>query len=213
VLTYAGGTQLDAADAHLAAADPVMADLIRRYGPVDEDLHVPVTDLYGALILAITSQQLSTRSARAIYARLMLRFGGRTPTPEELLAEDPDTLRVAVGFSHAKMRSLRSLAEHIIAGQLDLGRLPELDDDAAKRELVAVTGIGDWTASVFLIFTLHRPDVLASGDLVIRNAAQRAYGLSKLPDPVALTKMGEAWRPYRTRACLYLWRSVQAAGL
>jgi DNA-3-methyladenine glycosylase II len=207
--TYANGTKLDTADAHLAAADPVMADLIKRFGPVDEDLHIAAGDLYGALILAITSQQLSTRSARAIYARLTTRFGGRTPTPAELLADDPEALRTAAGLSHAKLRSLRSLAEHIISGELDLGRLPELDDDEATRALVAVKGIGEWTAGVFLIFTLHRQDVLARGDLGIRQAARRAYGLDSLPDPVALTAMGEPWRPYRTRACLYLWQSLQ----
>jgi DNA-3-methyladenine glycosylase II len=208
---YASGARLDAADAHLAAADPVMAGLIMRFGPVGEDLDVAIGDLYGALILAITSQQLSTRSARAIYGRLTNRFGGRTPTPAELLADDPDLLRSAVGLSHAKMRSLRSLAEHIVSGELDLERLRELDDDDATRALVAVTGIGEWTASVFLIFTLHRPDVLARGDLGVRQAAMRAYGLDRLPDPAALTEMGEAWRPYRTRACLYLWRTLQNA--
>lgn len=207
--TYANGAKLDAGDLHLAAADPVMADLITRFGPVGEDLDVAVGDLYGALILAITSQQLSTRSARAIYGRLTARFGGRTPTPAELLADDPDSLRPAVGLSHAKMRALRSLAEHLVSGDLDLERLRELDDGEATLALTAVTGIGEWTASMFLIFTLHRPDVLARGDLGVRQAAMRAYGLDRLPDPIALTVMGEPWRPYRTRACLYLWRSLQ----
>jgi DNA-3-methyladenine glycosylase II len=209
--TYANGARLDAADTQLASADPVMADLIRRYGPVGQDLDVALGDLYGSLILAITSQQLSTHSARAIYGRLTTRFGGRTPTPAELLAEDPEDLRSAVGLSHAKMRSLRSLAEHIVSGDLDLERLRELDDDEASLALTAVTGIGEWTASVFLIFTLHRSDVLARGDLGVRQAAMHVYGLAGLPDPVALTVMGEAWRPYRTRACLYLWRSLQGA--
>jgi DNA-3-methyladenine glycosylase II len=209
--TYASGARLDAADSHLATADPVMADLIMRFGPVGEDLDVAIGDLYGALILAITSQQLSTRSARAIYGRLTTRFGGRTPTPAELLADDPDSLRSAVGLSHAKMRSLRSLAEHIVSGELDLEQLRDLDDDDATRALVAVTGIGEWTASVLLIFTLHRPDVLARGDLGVRQAAMRVYGLDRLPDPAVLTEMGEPWRPYRTRACLYLWRTLQNA--
>ena len=181
MLSYANGAELDAADAHLAAADPVMAGLIRRFGPVDEDLDVPLDDLYGALILAITSQQLSTHSARAIYGRLTARFGGRTPAPEALLADDPDTLRTSTGLSHAKVASLRSLAEHIVAGELDLDRLRELGDDEATQALVAIKGIGEWTASVFLIFTLHRPDVLARGDLVVRTAAMRAYGLGGCP--------------------------------
>ncbi len=205
---YGGGGDLDAADTYLAAADPVMADLIHRLGPVDDDLGVPIDDLYGALILAITSQQLSTHAARAIYGRLTTRFAGRTPTPEELLADDPEALRTAAGLSHAKVRSLRSLAEHILSGELELDRLQELDDDSATRALVSIKGIGEWTASVFLIFTLHRPDVLAGGDLGIRKAAERAYGLESIPGPAELTALGEAWRPYRTRACLYLWRSL-----
>ncbi len=205
---YAGGGDLDAADTHLAAADPVMADLIHRLGPVDDDLGVPIDDLYGALILAITSQQLSTHAARAIYGRLSARFAGRTPTPEELLADDPEELRTAAGLSHAKVRSLRSLAEHILSGELDLDGLQELDDDAATRALVSIKGIGEWTAGVFLIFTLHRPDVLAGGDLGIRKAAKQAYQLESNPGPAEMTALGEPWRPYRTRACLYLWRSL-----
>jgi DNA-3-methyladenine glycosylase II len=206
--TYAGGGHLDAADTHLASADPVMADLIHRLGPVDDNLGVPIDDLYGALILAITSQQLSTNAARAIYGRLSARFAGRTPTPEELLADDPEELRTAAGLSHAKVRSLRSLAEHILSGQLDLDGLNELDDDAATQALISIKGIGEWTASVFLIFTLHRPDVLAAGDLGVRKAARQAYGLENNPGPAELTALGEAWRPYRTRACLYLWRTL-----
>jgi DNA-3-methyladenine glycosylase II len=209
VRTYTDGTELDAADTHLAAADPVMAALIGRFGPVGENLDVTADDLYGALILAVTSQQLSTRAARAIYGRLTARFGGRTPTPEELLADDQDKLRVATGLSHAKVRSLRSLAEHIIVGELDLDGLNALDDDEATRALVAVKGIGEWTASVFLIFTLHRADILARGDLGIRKAASQAYHLGSIPDPATLTTMSAPWHPYRTRACLYLWRSLQ----
>lgn len=205
---YANGTKFDAADIHLAAADPVLAGLIHRFGPVDDDLGVPTDDLYGALILAITSQQLSTHAARAIYGRLTARFNGRTPTPEELLADDPEALRLAAGLSHAKVRSLRSLAEHILSGDLDLDRLDDLDDDAATRALVNIKGIGEWTAGVFLIFTLHRPDVLADGDLGIRKAARQAYALDALPGSPELVELAQAWRPYRTRACLYLWRSL-----
>jgi len=107
------------------------------------------------------------------------------------------------------VRYLRSLAERIVAGELDLTRLPELPDDEVIRELTAVKGIGEWTAHMFLMFTLHRPDVLPTGDLGVRNAAMGAYGLDAPPAPQALTELAEPWRPYRTRACLYLWRSLQ----
>jgi DNA-3-methyladenine glycosylase II len=136
-------------------------------------------------------------------------LGGRPPTPAEILADDPDELRTACGFSRAKVASLRSLAEHVVDGSLELDRLDELEDEAIIEELVAVKGIGVWTAQMFLMFTLHRPDVLPVGDLGVRNAAMRAYGLQAPPGPAELTEIGERWRPHRTRACLYLWRSLE----
>jgi DNA-3-methyladenine glycosylase II len=142
---------------------------------------------------------------------MLERFGGRTPTPEELLADDPEALRTAAGLSHAKVRSLRSLAEHVLAGELQLDRLAELDDAEVSRALVAVKGIGQWTADMFLMFTLHRPDVLAVGDQGIRNAVVLAYGLNARPTADELFALAEPWRPYRTRACLYLWRSLANA--
>jgi DNA-3-methyladenine glycosylase II len=133
------------------------------------------------------------------------------PTPQELLDDDPDELRVAAGFSRAKVAYLRSLAEHVLAGELEIERLNELPDERVIEELTAVKGIGEWTAHMFLIFTLHRPDVLPTGDLGIRNAAMRAYRLEAPPLAVELTALAEPWRPYRTRACLYLWRSLRIA--
>jgi DNA-3-methyladenine glycosylase II len=202
---------MEAADAQLSR-DPVMARLIAEQGgplPLDHDpARNRPSDVYGALLRAITGQQLSVKSAQAIYGRLLERFGGRTPTPAELLADDPEALRTAAGLSHAKVRSLRSLAEHVQAGELELDRLATLDDAEVMRALTAVKGIGEWTADMFLMFTLRRPDVLAVGDQGIRNAVRRAYGLAAVPDPDALTELAEPWRPYRTRACLYLWRSL-----
>lgn len=160
---------------------------------------------------SITGQQLSVRAARAIYARLADRFGGRAPTPAEILADDPDALREAAGFSRAKVAYLRSLAEHVTTGELALDRLPALPDDEVVRELTAVKGIGAWTAHMFLMFTLHRPDVLPTGDLGIRNAAMRAYALPAPPPPAELEALAEPWRPFRTRACEYLWRSLDNA--
>jgi DNA-3-methyladenine glycosylase II len=202
---------VEAADAHLAR-DPVLARLIAEQGgplPLDHDpARNRPADLYGALVRAICGQQLSVKAAQAIYGRLLERFGGRPPTPEELLADDPDAMRAAAGLSRAKVVSLRSLAEHVIAGELELDRLAQLDDAGAMRELTAVKGIGDWTAHMFLMFTLNRPDVLPVGDQGIRNAVMRAYGLDAPPDPAAMTEIAEPWRPHRTRACLYLWRSL-----
>jgi DNA-3-methyladenine glycosylase II len=200
---------MNAADAHLAQ-DPVLARLIAEQGgplPPD-DGPPPAPDVYGALLRAITGQQLSVKAAQAIHGRLLARFGGRAPTPVELLADDPEALRTAAGLSHAKVASLRSLAEHMEAGELGIDALMALDDEQATRALVAVKGIGEWTADMFLMFTLHRQDVLASGDLGIRNAVKLAYGLDAPPDPAALTALAEPWRPYRTRACRYLWRSL-----
>src|SRR4051812_32724677 len=186
-----------------------MAGLINDFGGplVANSIELP-REVYGSLLRGITGQQLSVRAAEAIYGRLVERFGGRPPTPAELLADDPDAMRVAAGLSPAKVNSLRSLAEHVLAGELELDRLTELDDAEVTRALVAVKGIGPWTADMFLIFTLHRPDVLAAGDLGIRHAVMRAYGLDAPPDPAAMTELAEPWRPYRTRACLYLWRSL-----
>jgi DNA-3-methyladenine glycosylase II len=201
---------MQAADAHLSH-DPVMAGLIQAFGgplPLEHDSRGRPADVYGALLRSITGQQLSVKAARAIYGRLTERFGGRAPTPEEILADDPEALKAAAGLSRAKVASLRSLAEHVLGGELELDRLDQLDDAEAIRDLVAVKGIGEWTAHMFLMFTLQRPDVLATGDVGIRNATMRAYGLDAPPDGEALAAIAEPWRPYRTRACLYLWRSL-----
>ncbi|MFF5289050.1 DNA-3-methyladenine glycosylase family protein [Paractinoplanes globisporus] len=210
--SYPDGTPLDAADRHLAAADPAMRGLIARWGPVAEvELPEASREHFGSLILAIVSQQFSTRAARAMFDRIMGQYSGRLPTPAELLATDLDELRVAAGLSHAKARAIRSLAEHIESGALDLDGLPGLPDDEVRRQLVAVDGIGDWTAGVFLLFTLHRPDVLLANDLGIRKGVRDAYGLGGLPDATTVTRLAEPWRPHRTRACLYLWRSLETA--
>jgi DNA-3-methyladenine glycosylase II len=171
----------------------------------------PRTDVYAALVRAIVGQQLSTHAARAIYARLLERFDGHPPTPQQILDDDSDELRVAAGLSHAKVSYLRSLAEHVATGALEIDQLNELSDEQVMAELVAVKGIGEWSAHIFLMFTLQRPDVLAVGDLGIRRAAQRAYDLPELPTPAELTGLAEPWRPYRTAACLVLWSSLDNA--
>jgi DNA-3-methyladenine glycosylase II len=188
--------------------DPVMARLIDDYGgplPTEPDARGRPNELYGALVRAIAGQQLSVKAAAAIWRKLLERFDGETPTPQQILADDPEALRAAAGFSHANVRYLRSLAEHVLTGQLDIDHLRELPDADVVAELTAVTGIGEWTAQMFLMFTLHRPDVLPVGDLGVRNAAREAYGVDSVD---ALRELGERWRPHRTRASRYLWRSL-----
>jgi DNA-3-methyladenine glycosylase II len=197
--------------AHLRASDPVLARVIERVGrlPHVRDGRPDSDDHYGALVRTIVGQQLSVFAARAIYGRLTERFGGRTPSAQEILADDPEELRVAVGLSRAKAAYLRSLAEHVISGELELGRLSELDDDTVIEELTAVKGLGVWSAHMFLMFHLERPDVLPVGDLGIRRAIEIAYELDALPAPAEMLTIAEPWRPYRTLACRYLWRSLR----
>ena len=193
----------------LRRADPVLGGVIDEVGPLRDFFAGRPTDHYGVLVRSIVGQQLSTRSAGAIYGRLLDRFGGHPPTPEQVLADDPDELRTAVGLSQAKVRYLRSLAEHILDGSLDLERLSDLPDDEVVAALTSVSGIGPWSAQLFLMLHLRRPDVLASGDLGIRRAVMIRYGLPALPKPAEVDAIGERWRPYRTLACMYLWRSLR----
>jgi len=157
----------------------------------------------------MVGQQLSTKAARAIYERLTGLFDGRTPTPAELLEADPEVVR-AVGLSRPKLAYMRDLAAKIESGQLDLDALPELSDEAVAAQLTAVKGLGQWTADMFLIFHLGRPDVLPVGDLGVRRAVERHYGFERLPDAEELEGLGERWRPHRSLASLYLWRSLDA---
>lgn len=196
-----------AADEHLRRVDPVMRALIDAQGPLDPP--TPRDGHYAALVRAIVGQQLSTIAARAIHERLLGLFDGREPLPGEILAFDAEELRTSVGLSRAKVAFLRSLAEHVESGQLELDRVAELDDDAIVAELCAVKGIGLWTAHMFLMFQLGRPDVLAVGDLGVRRAVERAYELPDLPSGAELEALADAWRPYRTAACLRLWRSLE----
>jgi DNA-3-methyladenine glycosylase II len=200
------------ASEHLRSADPVLRAVIDEIGldGLGDPRARRPQDHYGALVRSIVGQQLSTKAARAIYGRLTERFGGRTPTPAELLADDPDELRTAAGLSHAKVRYLRSLAEHVLDGSLELDRLQDLPDGEVIAELTAVKGIGEWSSHMFLMFHLQRPDVLAVGDLGIRRAVMLRYGLDALPSPLQLEEIAEPWRPYRTLACRYLWRSLDA---
>jgi DNA-3-methyladenine glycosylase II len=201
--------------AHLHRADPVLAAIIDEVdaggGLGARSPGHAADDHYGALLRSIVGQQLSTRAAYAIYGRLLERFGGRPPTPEELLeasSGDPEPFRAAMGLSRAKVKYLRSLAEHVLSGELDLDRMDALSDDEVIAELTAVKGLGLWTSQMFLMFHLGRPDVLPVGDLGIRRAIERGWGLPAIPDAEEMTRIAEPWRPYRTLASRYLWRSL-----
>jgi DNA-3-methyladenine glycosylase II len=195
--------------AQLSGADPVMARLIGEHGKiVKRELREERSgDAYGALLRSIVGQQLSTKAARTIYGRMLELFGGHAPTPKQLLAADPDAIRAA-GLSRPKINYLRDLAQHVENGELELDRLDELSDEKIIEELTAVKGIGEWSAHMFLMFHLGRPDVLPVGDQGIRNAVKTQYRLRKLPDAKRLEKLARPWRPYRTLACLYLWSSL-----
>jgi DNA-3-methyladenine glycosylase II len=204
------GVMTEGGLAHLRASDPVLAAIIDRYGPdgLRDRREGAQPEHYGALVRSIVGQQLSTKAAAAIYRRLVDRFGGRAPTPQELLADDPEQMRAAAGLSRAKVTYLRSLAEHSLDGSLELDKLDQLSDADVITELTAVKGIGVWSAQMFLMFHLERPDVLAVGDLGIRKSMMLAYGLDEMPAPATMEAIAAAWSPHRTLACRYLWRAL-----
>lgn len=200
----------------LAASDPTMAALIERVGRIDIATRLKrrseerPADAYGALLRAIVGQQLSTKAARTIYGRVLELFDGSTPAPEQLLGAEEADLRAA-GLSGRKVEYVRDLATHVIEGELELDRLGELSDAEVIEEIVAVRGLGVWTAEMFLIFHLERPDVLSGGDLGIRKAVQIEYGLEEMPAPTRVMEIGEPWSPHRSLASLYLWESLANA--
>jgi DNA-3-methyladenine glycosylase II len=199
----------------LAAADPTMAALIERMGKLDIATRLRrrqeerPADAYGALLRAIVGQQLSTKAARTIYLRVLDLFGGSTPSPEQLLEASEEDLR-GCGLSGRKTEYVRDLARHVLSGELELDRLGELGDEEVIEEIVAVRGLGRWTAEMFLLFHLQRPDVLSGGDLGIRKAVQVEYELKEMPTPTRVLEIGEPWRPHRSLASLYLWESLAA---
>ena len=189
----------------LARRDPVIGGLMKVHGAcgLAAAQHV---DPFRALTHAIIAQQLSTKAAATIEGRFAALFRGR-PTPAAVAGVSDAELR-AVGLSGQKIGYIRDLCRRVSAGSLSLEALDVLPDAAVVDALTAVKGIGRWTAEMFLIFRLHRPDVLPVGDLGIVKAVQRAYGLRTLPSPDRLTRLGERWRPYRSVACWYLWASL-----
>ncbi len=195
-------------DRELMKADPKLAKLMKQLGPIhpERDRRASRPDAYIALARAICGQQLSTKVAATIWGRVEDLFDG-VPTPEQVIAADPQTLRDA-GLSWGKVSYFRDLAERVRDGELDLDRLPEMDDEAVIEELTQIKGIGRWTAEMFLIFHLGRSDILSTGDLGLRNGAQLAHELDEPPTPAELGEMGQRWSPHRTLASLYLWRAL-----
>jgi DNA-3-methyladenine glycosylase II len=190
---------------HLARRDPILRDLMGEHGPcgLSSRHHA---DPFKALIRAIVGQQLSTKAAATIFSRFEALYPA-FPTATEVAAT-PDALLRGAGLSTQKLGYLRDLCNRIETGQLPLDVLDRMDDEAVIEILTQVKGVGRWTAEMFLIFRLLRPDVLPVGDLGIVKAVQRAYKLRKAPSADRLTRIGEAWRPYRSVACWYLWASL-----
>jgi DNA-3-methyladenine glycosylase II len=203
-----------------AVADPVAREFLRRADPVlrqlidaQPDFHprawlseLPPRDAFGTLIFQVVGQQLSVKATRTIVSRLQQRFGGHLPSPQELLAVDPQELR-ASGMSTRKGATLRALAERFLDGRLGDQGLAQMSDEEIEAVLTEVPGIGPWTAHGFLIIALDRPDVLLPGDLALRRAVRRAYGFDHPPTEDEMIQLAEPWRPYRSLAVSYLFAS------
>jgi DNA-3-methyladenine glycosylase II len=194
--------QIEQASAYLKQTDPVLGVIIEQIdlAPIEP------TDPWWELVDSITSQQLSVKAAATILGRLEALLGGKKG-PDQILKLGHEELR-SVGLSNAKARYVRDLAGRVQSGEIGLDHLPALSDEDVIATLTAVKGIGRWTAEMFLIFHLGRPDVLPVDDLGFREAAKRLYDLSERPDAQTLTELGERWRPYRSVATRYLWKSL-----
>ncbi len=196
----------------LAASDPAMARLIAELGRLGRGRRLrrrgaEQSDAYGTLLRAIVGQQLSTKAAATIHGRVLELFGGRDPAPQELLEADADALR-ACGLSGRKVEYVKDLAVHVLDGELELDRLDELGDEEVIEEIIAVRGLGRWTAEMFLIFHLKRPDVFSGGDLGLRRAIQLCHGLDAMPSPAEAVEIAQRWSPNRSLASIYLWESL-----
>jgi DNA-3-methyladenine glycosylase II len=189
---------------HLRRQDPVMAGIIDRVGEYRIEFRDPD---FETLVKSIVYQQLSGRVANVIYGRLAAAAGGKL-TPAGVLKLRPSRMR-SLGLSTQKTAYIRDLARHTRDGAIRFEELAALPDAEVIAHLTQVKGIGVWTAHMFLIFALRRLDILPTGDLGIRNAIRRAYGLLELPPPSEMEIMAERWRPFCTVACWYLWRSIE----
>jgi 3-methyladenine DNA glycosylase/8-oxoguanine DNA glycosylase len=197
---------LDDATAHLRSVDPVVAALIDKHGRYGVEAR---EDPYHALLRAILFQQLAGAAANAIQKRFHALYGDRPPAPRELLDTPEDDLRAA-GLSRQKLSYMRDLALHVLEGTLDLQHIRDLDDAEVTQQITAVKGLGEWSAHMFLMFHLGRPDVLPVGDLGVRNGMKVAYGLAEAPTPKQAQEIGAKWAPYRSVGSWYMWRAVTA---
>ena len=194
----------------LMRRDPVLGALIKQIGPCRMAERQRV-DHFSTLVSAIVSQQLSTKAAATIFGRVAARCpDGVVTHPSDLAALSEEQLR-SVGLSRQKISYIRDLCGRLADGRLALDDLDALDDEQVIERLTSVKGFGRWTAEMFLMFRLHRPDVLPVGDLGIVTAMQRVYRLRSRPKPERAMKIGEAWRPYRSVASWYLWQSLKSA--
>jgi DNA-3-methyladenine glycosylase II len=192
---------------HLKKTDPVMAAMIERVGKFTLQYREPS---FETLVRSIVYQQLSGRVASVIFERLHAAAGEKQLTPAGIMKLRPERMRRA-GLSGQKTLYIRELAKHTRRGSIVFDELPELDDASVIEHLTRVKGIGVWTAQMFLMFALRRPDVLPVNDLGIRSAIKKAYGLDDLPKPPEMEKIAAAWKPYTSIACWYLWRSLENA--
>jgi DNA-3-methyladenine glycosylase II len=202
-------TKKDEFDA-LGQLEPAFARAVEQWGrpePVPRR-RVPADERFGSLALAIVNQQLSAKAAATIYGRVLDALGGEL-SPQRILDSEPEALRTA-GMSWAKVRALQGIARAVTAGDIDLGGLDDLSDDDAYQALIALPGVGPWTAQVFLIFDLGRDDVLAAADIGVLNGIKLVFDLPERPTPKELAAMAEAWRPHRTAACRLAWQAVTA---
>jgi DNA-3-methyladenine glycosylase II len=198
------------ARSHLRGADPVLARLIDERPDFDPRAwltQLPPMDLYGALLFQVVGQQLSVPATRRTLGRIEDLFGGRLPSPAELLAVDPGKLREA-GLSWRKVSTLRDLAERLTDGRLDQDTLTGLPDDELIAELTTVPGIGPWTVQGAMLIALGREDVVLPGDLALRKAVQAAYQLGHLPTQQEVLDIADSWRPYRSLATSYLFSAA-----
>ena len=194
----------------LRRSDPVLGRLIDSLEPVDLGQWRKrwALDSFRALARSIVGQQIAARAATAIFERLQVLIGDRDPASAIVDASDTD-LR-GVGLSAAKAASLRDLAARTLDGRLELQRLEDMTDDEARQQLTAVRGIGSWTAEMFLLGQLGRPDILPAGDLGIRHAVQAAYGLDRVPSEGEVRALSEKWQPHRSLATAYLYSSLRS---
>jgi DNA-3-methyladenine glycosylase II len=194
---------------HLSDNCPVMKRLIDRVGPCM--LTPKHSDPFTLLVRCVISQQISTKAAESISQRLAAMVNGSDPSgaiPLEKLAKFTDAKFKACGISGPKQRALRAIVAHVKANPELLPGIPELDDATIREQLVAIKGVGPWTADMFLLFGLGRPDVWAVGDYGIKVAVKTQFNLRALPDATKMTKLAKPWVPYRSVASWYLWRSL-----